>query len=343
MKNFKNLHQKDAGKALTVEYAATVNEHAVAGIDDAGNTVKLEYSNNPSDPLGKGETTEVVTHGYTFKFDIAKVDGETKAALAGVKFQLKKKGGDIVKLVVENAGDAGNPAVVRPAKADELLTAVDTVATPKSGNIIFKGLDATGYQLVEIKAPDGYNKVNTPIDVTITAQYDQAGVLEGWTVGGKPGPSVTIDVQNNKGALLPETGGMGTVIFTVAGSRAPSPRNLPQRRPRPLRKRGHDEQARDGFSTVAIIGGILLVLYPTISNFLILRNATRVIERTTKRSTSSPTRRRSSSWMLPAPTTRSSRGCRASRRQRAEPTPAPSTPLRSGIPTCSCSTCRATG
>ena len=26
-----------------------------------------------------------------------------------------------------------------------------------------------------------------------------------------------IEVQNNKGALLPETGGMGTVIFTVAG------------------------------------------------------------------------------------------------------------------------------
>ena len=29
--------------------------------------------------------------------------------------------------------------------------------------------------------------------------------------------TVTIEVQNNKGALLPETGGMGTVIFTVAG------------------------------------------------------------------------------------------------------------------------------
>lgn len=35
---------------------------------------------------------------------------------------------------------------------------------------------------------------------------------------------------------------------------------------------------RDWFSTLAIIGGILLVLYPTISNFLNLRNATRVIE-----------------------------------------------------------------
>lgn len=36
--------------------------------------------------------------------------------------------------------------------------------------------------------------------------------------------------------------------------------------------------SRDWFSTLAIIGGLLLVLYPTISNFLNLRNATRVIE-----------------------------------------------------------------
>ena len=34
---------------------------------------------------------------------------------------------------------------------------------------------------------------------------------------GRQRHDVTIDVQNNKGALLPETGGMGTVIFTVAG------------------------------------------------------------------------------------------------------------------------------
>lgn len=216
MKNFKNLHQKDAGKALTVEYAATVNEHAVVGMDDAGNTVKLEYSNNPSDPSGKGETTEVVTHGYTFKFDIAKVDGETQAALAGVKFQLKKKGGDIVKLVVENAGDAGNPAVVRPAKADELVTASDTVTTPESGKITFRGLDAGIYELVEIETLDGYNKLTGPVEIKIDAVYKQDGTLERWTVNGNGQNIVTI--ENNKGTLLPGTGGMGTVLFTLAGA-----------------------------------------------------------------------------------------------------------------------------
>ena len=38
------------------------------------------------------------------------------------------------------------------------------------------------------------------------------------------------------------------------------------------------KKSRDWFSTLAIIGGLLLVLYPTISNFLNLRNASRVIE-----------------------------------------------------------------
>lgn len=38
------------------------------------------------------------------------------------------------------------------------------------------------------------------------------------------------------------------------------------------------KKSRDWLSTMVIIGGILLVLYPTISNFLNLRNATRVIE-----------------------------------------------------------------
>lgn len=38
------------------------------------------------------------------------------------------------------------------------------------------------------------------------------------------------------------------------------------------------KKSRDWFSTLAIIGGLLLVLYPTVSNFLNLRNATRVIE-----------------------------------------------------------------
>lgn len=220
MTDFKAKHEGDAGKEIKVTYSATLNENAVVGQDDAGNSAKLEYSNDPSNPNLPGESTEDITHGYTFGFDISKTDADTSAALAGAVFQLQKKGdGTPIKLIVENKGDDANPAVVRPAKTDEMGGAVDTVTTPASGKITFKGLDAAEYQLVETEAPDGYNKLKDPFDVTIVANYNQTtGELESWTVNNQAGQGVTLEIKNSKGSLLPETGGMGTIAFTVVGA-----------------------------------------------------------------------------------------------------------------------------
>ena len=220
MKDFKNLHGDKAGQTIKVTYTATINEHAEVGTDDAGNSVKLEYSNDPN-ATGTGSSLPDETHGYTFGFDLHKTDGETQASLTGAKFQLQKKGkGTPIELIVEQPGNASDPMVVRPAKADEVVNAVDTVTTPESGKITFKGLDAGDYQLVETEAPAGYNKLQAPQDIKIVPTYDPVtGELTGWTVNtqNSMNTTVAIEVQNNKGVLLPETGGMGTVIFTVAG------------------------------------------------------------------------------------------------------------------------------
>lgn len=219
MADFKAKHGDKAGQDIKVTYSASINEHAVAGQDDAGNSAKLEYSNDPING-GTGESVPDVTHGYTFDFDITKTDGVGGSALADAVFQLQKKGeGTPIKLIVKQAGDETQPAIVRPAKADEMGQAVDTITTPKSGKITFEGLDAIAYQLVETKAPDGYNKLKNPVDVTIVANYDQDGVLQSWTVNGG-GNEVALNIQNNKGALLPETGGMGTILFTLVGAAA---------------------------------------------------------------------------------------------------------------------------
>lgn len=216
MTDFKTKHGDKAGQEIKVTYSASINEHAVAGQDDAGNSAKLEYSNDPIKG-GTGTSVPSVTHGYTF--DINKTDGTDGSALAGAVFQLQKKGeGTTVKLIVENAGDETQPAVVRSAKTGE-GNAVDTITTPESGKITFKGLDAAEYQLVETKAPDGYNKLQKPVDVTIVANYDQDGTLNNWTVNGG-GNDVALNIQNNKGTLLPETGGMGTILFTLVGAAA---------------------------------------------------------------------------------------------------------------------------
>lgn len=218
MTDFKTKHGDKAGQEIKVTYSAIINEHAVAGQDDAGNSAKLEYSNDPIKG-GTGTSVPSVTHGYTFDFDINKTDGMDGSALAGAVFQLQKKGeGTPIKLIVENAGDETQPAVVRSAKTGE-GNAVDTITTPESGKITFKGLDAAEYQLVETKAPDGYNKLQKPVDVAIVANYDQDGTLNNWTVNGG-GNDVALNIQNNKGTLLPETGGMGTIIFTVVGALA---------------------------------------------------------------------------------------------------------------------------
>ena len=219
MTDFKTKHGDKAGQDIKVTYSASINEHAVAGRDDAGNSAKLEYSNDPING-GTGESVPDVTHGYTFDFDITKTDGVDGSALAGAVFQLQKKGeGTPIKLIVKQRGDETQPAIVRPAKADETGQAVDTITTPKSGKITFEGLDAIAYQLVETKAPDGYNKLKDPVDVTIVANYDQDGVLQSWTVNGG-GNDVALNIQNNKGTLLPNTGGMGTILFTLVGAAA---------------------------------------------------------------------------------------------------------------------------
>ena len=199
-----SLFTGKAGQTITVTYTATLNENAVVATDEL-NTVKVVYSNNP-DTNGTGESGESKTHQYTFKFDLNKTDGST--GLAGAQFQLKK-GEKVIELIAVD----GQDNTYRPAKADE--SGVDTVTTPEGGVIHFTGLAEGTYHLVETAAPEGYNKVADPIEVKIEASYNEDGILQSWTVN-KDGQNA-VEVVNHAGALLPGTGGIGTVIFTVAG------------------------------------------------------------------------------------------------------------------------------
>lgn len=199
-----SLFSGRAGQKITVTYTATLNDNAQIGADN-DNTVKVVYSNNPS-TNGTGESGESKTHQYTFKFDLNKTDGST--GLAGAQFQLKDAEGNPIKLI-----GTGTDNTYRPAKADE--SGVETVTTPADGVIHFTGLAEGTYQLVETAAPEGYNKVADPIEVMIEASYNESGILESWTVN-KDGQNA-VEVVNHAGTLLPGTGGIGTVIFTVAG------------------------------------------------------------------------------------------------------------------------------
>lgn len=219
-----------AGQKITVTYTATVNESAIVNADDELNSAKVEYSTSP-DGESTGESEDVETHQYTFGFDLTKVDGaDGETVLPGATFQLKSADGSKVIKLVKTASGAYRPATGAEATvSDDSKTWVEEVTTGADGKLVFVGLAEGEYQLVETKAPDGYNELGAPKYIKIAATYDTDGTLQYWTVSifDQTGQELTpskdnngqhsIIVENNKGTLLPGTGGMGTVIFTVVG------------------------------------------------------------------------------------------------------------------------------
>lgn len=213
----KSLFDGNAGQTITVTYTATVNSDAAVNGQDNPNSAHVEYSNNPgTNETGTSEDDQ--THQYTFGFDITKVDGANPGTkLPNAEFELQDASGAKIEVIAVT----GAPVpTFRPKLGSETAAEADTIKTDNNGKLAFVGLKEGTYKLVETKAPDGYNKLTDPIEIVIKANYREDGTLDTWTASLKDTASPSgssIEVQNNKGTLLPGTGGMGTVIFTVIG------------------------------------------------------------------------------------------------------------------------------
>ena len=224
------------GGVVEIVFYAKLNENAVIGSAGNWNEAYLEYSNNPYFTSGtagdnvdndgdgevdeEGEETETTEEtavdkvvAFTYQTVINKVD-EKGNALEGAEFKLEKK------------------------LADGTMKEIAVVKNEPGTIFTFKGLDDGDYILTETDAPAGYNKLDNPIEFTITAEHTEVAdtpALESLNtitadatetviqlgdyeanvefVNGK----IEATIENKSGATLPGTGGIGTTIFYLGG------------------------------------------------------------------------------------------------------------------------------
>lgn len=203
---------------VVLKYKAKLNEKAVIGKgkdDEDGNenSVKIEYSNNPySDGKATDKTPEDKTNVYTYGIKIEKTDSD-KNALSGADFELYTNKDcteeSKVKAIKEYSEDG------KTWYAENAENAKKDVAYFR-----FKGLASGTYYIKETKTPAGYNTIE-PLEIKVAAEYDGKELKEL-----TPSDGFDIDnnsyyktnIINNKGSLLPETGGRGTTLIYIIGA-----------------------------------------------------------------------------------------------------------------------------
>ncbi|HFR3503252.1 TPA: isopeptide-forming domain-containing fimbrial protein [Streptococcus suis] len=205
-------------------------------------TINVENKKNPNPNPLEPEEPEVITYGKRFVKTDDNVDKSAAAKLVGAKFVVQKDGQFLALkdaatqateiAAYQNAEDAYVAAVkaenpnqddinAKKATRDAAYEAMNmqwtwvsnqseafTFVSSTDGKFEVKGLNAGTYQLVETKAPDGYALLTSPIEF-------QVG-LGTWTDNSETAIDGHTRV-NNKKVTIPQTGGIGTVVFTVVG------------------------------------------------------------------------------------------------------------------------------
>ena len=232
--NLKNITSVSATSKIVVEYTAKLTDAAEIGQPGNKNEVYLEYSNDPNQ-TGEGTPTtsntpkdEVLV--FTYELDVTKVDGETPSKkLKDAEFVLLNSDKTKVAKIADGKFVEWVDDSTITKNTDGTYPADYTLKSNTDGKFQVAGLDAGTYSLKETKAPAGYNLLENPIAIVISATLDKSENTPGLTSltisvddgtaanGNLDTGAVATEVKNNKGATLPETGGIGTTIFYVLG------------------------------------------------------------------------------------------------------------------------------
>lgn len=184
------------GGYLVVTFYTQLNENANMGTS-IENQAKLEYKNEAGAVYKpKSDKPEVHTGGINIK----KVDKKDPTKLlSGAEFKIYKSEADAKNQ--ENAIQRNGADYIAVSGSDGIASFRGLQYGENGGNTT---TDSKHYWILETKAPDGYNRLNTPIEVIVTATSHN--------------DTTTYTIKNVKDNFeLPFTGGTGTVIFVAGG------------------------------------------------------------------------------------------------------------------------------
>lgn len=152
--------------------------------------------------------------------EIHKIDAGTELPVAGAEFVLSKEDGYFL------GGYLSDTALLW---TDDESNATVLVAD-RDGIIVVKGLLPGTYYLKEINAPEGYLLLEEAIRIDITAEYVTDGGVTSFaklTARINDGDEIQSDdpqqgrivipIENTYDTILPETGGIGPLIYYMFG------------------------------------------------------------------------------------------------------------------------------
>ncbi|MBS6850551.1 MAG: LPXTG cell wall anchor domain-containing protein [Clostridiales bacterium] len=244
--NYSNIRSATGRGLIYLHFKATVAPDAVAA-SEASATARLEYVFSME--ANKTKTTADSTAAvYNYDFTLFKKSNELNnpndagsghRPLAGAGFTLYSDAGMTAANAVSMIRVTdGAEAYYRPALAGEegAVAQMDANMGNDNNTLSIRGLDVGSYYVKETKTPSGYYAPKGGFKLELTAERDANGrLVKTLAKGGfsalkeadralvqRDGVNQTLkrfeaDLLNSSTPVLPTTGGVGTVMFTVIG------------------------------------------------------------------------------------------------------------------------------
>ena len=191
---------------ITIDYKGVVNADALTGDDANQNIVYLSW--------GADDDTIYDTAAFeTADIVVTKTNADGSTNLNGVKFKVytSATGGDPLSFVSKNGTYycVNNPSTV-PTGETAVIELVTATIGSVAGQLHIDTLEEGDYWFEETYTLDGYNLPTERIRMTVAKDSTSKSILAGG--------SYTQTITNTQGTELPETGGIGTIIFVTLGS-----------------------------------------------------------------------------------------------------------------------------